>query len=163
MCVRVYHLDVPLAWISLTLSLHSSLSSIAFSRSSGQHPVSMQSCFKISSSQTSYTLSSVWNSPQKNHAYEPALTSLAVSRMSCSSDFNGLGWEVGGHTAAVLWNVAPRICLMLRAAFWYKCHQAFFSMHLASMGCIHIVVWTEQLLEKITLYFIRLVWFPYDR
>ena len=33
------------AWISLTLSRHSSLSFIAISRSSGQHPVSSHSCW----------------------------------------------------------------------------------------------------------------------
>ena len=35
---------VPLAWISLTLSRHFSLSFIASGRSSGQHPVSSHSC-----------------------------------------------------------------------------------------------------------------------
>ena len=36
--------DVRLAWISMTLSLHVSLSFIAFGRSSGLHPVSSHSC-----------------------------------------------------------------------------------------------------------------------
>ena len=35
---------MPLAWISLTLSRHPSLSFIAFGRSSGLHPVSLHSC-----------------------------------------------------------------------------------------------------------------------
>ena len=40
-----YHHDVvPLAWISLTLSRHFSLSFIASGRSSGLHPVSSHSC-----------------------------------------------------------------------------------------------------------------------
>ena len=39
-----HHHVVPLAWISLTLSRHFSLSFIASSRSSGLHPVSSQSC-----------------------------------------------------------------------------------------------------------------------
>ena len=39
-----HHHVVPLAWISLTLSRHSSLSFIAFGRSSGVHPVSSHSC-----------------------------------------------------------------------------------------------------------------------
>ena len=39
-----HHLVVPSAWISLTLSRHTSLSFIASSRSSGLHPVSSQSC-----------------------------------------------------------------------------------------------------------------------
>ena len=45
-CLRHYHHHhvVPLARISLTLSRHFSLSFIAFSRSSGLHPVSSHSC-----------------------------------------------------------------------------------------------------------------------
>ena len=39
-----HHHDVRLARISLTLSLHVSLSFIAFGRSSGLHPVSSHSC-----------------------------------------------------------------------------------------------------------------------
>ena len=37
-------ISMPLAWISLTLSRHFSLSFITSSRSSGLHPVSSQSC-----------------------------------------------------------------------------------------------------------------------
>ena len=39
-----HHHVVPLAWISLTLSRHSSPSLIAFGRSSGLHPISSHSC-----------------------------------------------------------------------------------------------------------------------
>ena len=39
-----HHHVVPLAWISLTLSRHPSLSFIAFGSSSGVHPVSSHSC-----------------------------------------------------------------------------------------------------------------------
>ena len=39
-----YHHVVPLAWISLTLSRHFSLSFFASGRSSGLHPVSSHSC-----------------------------------------------------------------------------------------------------------------------
>ena len=42
--IYIYHHDVWLARISQTLSLHVSLSFIAFSRSSGLHPVSSHSC-----------------------------------------------------------------------------------------------------------------------
>ena len=40
-----HHHVALVAWISLTLSRHSSLSFIALGRSSGQHPVSSQSCW----------------------------------------------------------------------------------------------------------------------
>ena len=39
-----HHHVVPLAWTSLTLSCHSSLSFIASGRSSGLHPLSSKSC-----------------------------------------------------------------------------------------------------------------------
>ena len=39
-----HHHVVPLAWISVTLSRHFSLSFIASGRSSGLHPVSSHSC-----------------------------------------------------------------------------------------------------------------------
>ena len=42
--IYIYHHDVRLARISLTLSLHVSLSFIASGRSSGLHPVSSHSC-----------------------------------------------------------------------------------------------------------------------
>ena len=42
--IAYHHHDVCLARISLTLSLHVSLSFIAFGRSSGLHPVSSHSC-----------------------------------------------------------------------------------------------------------------------
>ena len=41
--IYIYH-DVPLSWISLTLSRHSSLSSTPSGRSSRLHPVTVQSC-----------------------------------------------------------------------------------------------------------------------
>ena len=42
--IYIYHHVTLVAWISLTLSRHSSLSFIALGRSSGQHPVSSHSC-----------------------------------------------------------------------------------------------------------------------
>ena len=42
--IYIHHHVAPSAWISLTLSRHPSLSSIASGRSSGIHPVSVQSC-----------------------------------------------------------------------------------------------------------------------
>ena len=44
-CSNHHHHIALVAWISLTLSRHSSLSFIALGRSSGQHPVSSHSCW----------------------------------------------------------------------------------------------------------------------
>ena len=85
-----HHHSVPLAWISLTLSRHSSLSSFAPGRSSMLHRVSVQIYFNSSP----YPCSYVWGGPPEYIAYELGLTSLVVSRMSCSSNLDGFrdGW-----------------------------------------------------------------------
>ena len=46
--------------------------------------------FVISSTRCSYTCASVWRSPLENVAYERVLAPPAVSRMSCSSNLDGL-------------------------------------------------------------------------
>ena len=44
LCIGHHHHVVPLAWISLTLSRHFSLSFIASGRSSGLHPITSHGC-----------------------------------------------------------------------------------------------------------------------
>ena len=81
-----YHHVALLARISLTLSQHPSLSSIAPGRSSKLHPVSEQGCFILVPSWSSYLCSSMWKGPQKYIVYEFVLTFPAVSCMSGSSN-----------------------------------------------------------------------------
>ena len=96
--VYQHHHVEQLAQISLTLSCHSSLSSIAPSRSSRLHPVSAQSyCREVVHFCSSFNLcSSIRRGPQKNISYEFALNPLAVSRMFASSNLDGFrdGWWV---------------------------------------------------------------------
>ena len=73
------------AQISLTLSRHPSLSSIASGRSSGQHTVSAQSCC---SNWSPCLWSSIWRCPQVYITYELVPTSPAVSRISSSSNLD---------------------------------------------------------------------------
>ena len=82
-----HHHFVPLAWISLTLPHHSSLSSITFGLSSGLYSVSAQ-LQQINSSLSSNVCSSVWRGPEENVAHEFVLNSPAVSIMFCSSDLD---------------------------------------------------------------------------
>ena len=81
MYIYHHHYHVALvAWISLTLSRHSSLSFIALGLSSGQHPVSSHSCF----------CSAMCGGPYEYISYEFVPASPAVSCMSGSSNLNGL-------------------------------------------------------------------------
>ena len=78
-----HHHVMLLAHISLILSRHLSLSSIAPSWSSRLHPVSAQLLY-IGSSWSFCLCSSMWRGPLEYIAYEFVLTSPAVSRMSGS-------------------------------------------------------------------------------
>ena len=84
-----HHHVVPQVRISLTLPRHSSLSSIAFGRSSRQHPVSVQkSCRLVKAEhQTSARSSEVIH--RRMSLTTPPLNSPAVSCVSCSPDGNG--------------------------------------------------------------------------
>ena len=60
-----------------------------------------------------------------------------------------LRWEVSGHTAAVLWEVASRIYSKQYVAFLRSFCLAFSpSVSLASRRCIYTVVVTRSLLER---------------
>ena len=82
--IYIYHYDVPLARINMTLGHHSLLSSIAPVRFSRLHRVSIGSrCCRPN------PCSSVWRGPHENIAYEFVLTSPAVSCMSYLSNVDG--------------------------------------------------------------------------
>ena len=87
-----HHVALP-AQISLTLSHHPSLSSIAPGRSFRLHPVSAQSCY-IGFSWSSNLCLSMWKDPQEYIAYEFVLTSPAVFHISSSSHLDSFhdGW-----------------------------------------------------------------------
>ena len=81
----IHHHVAPSAQISLGLSRHPSLSSIASGRSSGLHSKSAQSCCYVYSCWSSCLCSSMWRGPQEYVTYEFILSSPRVSRMSGSS------------------------------------------------------------------------------
>ena len=89
-----HHHVAPSARISMSLSRHPSLSSIASGRSSGIHPASALKLLYVSSSWSSCLCLSMWRGPQVYITYEFVLTSPAVSRMSGSSNFDSFrnGW-----------------------------------------------------------------------
>ena len=94
-CVTIHHHHVTSpSRISLTLSRHPSLSSIALGKSSSLYPVSAQSCWNIVSSWLSCLWPSMWRCPHEYIAYEFIFSSRAVSRKSGLSNLYNLldGW-----------------------------------------------------------------------
>ena len=91
--VSNHHHVMPSARISLTLSRHPSLSSIAFDRSSGLHPVSAKSCCMLVRADRP-DFASPREGVHRSISYEFVLTSPAVSHMSGSSNLNSFrdGW-----------------------------------------------------------------------
>ena len=80
----------------------------------------------IGSSWSSCLCSSMCRSPLEYISYELVLTSLAMSRMSSSSNFDSFRDEwTGGSTAAALRDAVSRTCSILLAVFLYSCRQAF--------------------------------------
>ena len=73
-----HHYVVPLAWISLTLSRHFSLSFIASGRSSGLHPVSSQSCCMYVWAVVLLLLGHMWGSIGVNHLWARPCFSSSV-------------------------------------------------------------------------------------
>ena len=96
----------------------------------------------VYSSWTSCLCSSQWRGPQEYITYEIIPTSLAVSRVSGSSNFDSFLWRVvGGRTVAVLWGAVSRTCSILLAAFSCNWRQVFSPyVLLVSTWCIHIAV-----------------------
>ena len=94
-----HHHVSPSAQISLTLSPHPSLSSIASARSSGLHPVYSTELLYVGSNWSSSLCSPKWRGPQEYVTYVLVLTSPAMSRMSGSSNLDNFRdrWSVAGH------------------------------------------------------------------
>ena len=80
----------------------------------------------VCSSWSSCLSTSMWRVPQEYITYKFVPTSLAVSRMSGSSNFDSfLWWVVGGRTADALWGAVSRTCSILLTAFLWSYRQAF--------------------------------------
>ena len=119
-----------------SLSHHPSLSSIAFGRSSGLHPVSAQLLY-IGSSWLFYLYSAVRRGSQEYITHELVPTSPAVSRTSGSSNFDS--FMMGGRWLYSycfvrccfqdLFNIARSILVSLPLSF--------FSIRLVSVHVMH--------------------------
>ena len=118
---RSYH-DVRLARISLTLSLHVSLSFIAFGRSSGLHPVSSHSCcMNVRAGRPAF------DRPYVGVHRSTSLTISSLLLQQCPACLVRLTWivfVVGGRTVGAVWGVAARTWSILLAAFLYNCRRA---------------------------------------
>ena len=145
-----HHHDVPLALISQTLHRHSSLSSIAFGRSSRLHLVSTQ----ISSSWSSNTC--LWSM---------SLMSSSLLLQKCA-----------GYLVTLIWIVLEREWRWPCSCWFVECFfqdsfitarsilcQWMSSFLSESMLCICIVVRSQSQPGKMAFYFIRQVWPRYDQ
>ena len=106
-----HHQVTPLARISLILSHHPSLSSIAPSRSSSLHScIGTELLYIGSFAGRPAFCSSMWRGPHEYRDYEFIPNSPTISRMSGSCNFDSSSWwVVGGRTAAALLSSASRI------------------------------------------------------
>ena len=152
-CVCVY---TYIAWISLTLSCHFSLSLTASGWSSGLHPVSSHSCCM-------YVLA---GRPAFARLYvgvhrSRSLMSLSLLLQQCPACLVCLTWIVfviGGRWpySWCLVGVAARICSVMLATFLCNCRLTFSpAVLLVSKWCIHTAVSTRTLPGRNCISFYR--------
>ena len=122
-----HHHVVRLSRISLTLSLHVSLSFIASGRSSGLHPVSSHSCcMYVRAGRPAFD----W--PYAGVHRSTSLTISSLLLQQCPACLVRLAWIVfviGGRwpyscIVGVLLGVAARTCSILLLTFLYNCRLA---------------------------------------
>ena len=140
---------MPLAWISLTLSRHFSLSFIASGRSSGLHPVSSYSCcMYVRAGRPAFA------QPYVGVHRSTSLRSSPLLLQQCPACLVRLTWMVfvmGGRwpynwcflgcCCQDLFNIARNILVYLPSSF-------FSSHFLSSKWCIHTAVFTRSLLGR---------------
>ena len=132
-----HHHDVRLAWISLTLSLHVSLSFIAFGRSSGLHLVSSHSCcMNVRAGRPAFD----WPYAEVHRSTSLTISSLLLQqclaclvRLACIVFVIGgrwpYSWRRVGCCCQDLFNIARNILV------WFP--SSFFSNHLVSVQVVH--------------------------
>ena len=153
-----HHRVMPLAWISLALSRHFSLSFIASGRSSGLHPVSSHSCWMYVGA----------GRPAFARPYVGVHRSTSLMRSSlllqqCPACLVRLTWIVfvtGGRIVGALWGVAARTCSILLSIFLCDCRlwksnltdkmkRSFFQAAVVSILLYGCTTWTQtKRLEK---------------
>ena len=147
-CVETNHV-VPLAWISLTLSRHFSLSFIASGRSSGLHPISSHSCCM-------YVLAGRpgFARPYVGVYRSTSLMSSSLLLQQCPACLVRLTrivlwWEAGGRIVGALLGVAARTYSILLSTFLCNCRLASSpAVLLASKWCIHTAASTRLLFGR---------------
>ena len=140
------HHQILITQSSLTLSYYQFLKSIAPGEYSRLRIVSLKMYTNYSS--LANTDASVYVSMSRRWSWV-CLVSPAVANIS----FVLLGWferwVVNGHTAAVLLDVASRICSKKPVAFLYGCFLHFSQfLCLSSKRCVYTVVKTKSQIEK---------------
>ena len=160
-----YHHHVTLlAWISLTLSCHLSLSSIAPRRSSRLYPVSAQSCcIEVLASHPAFAC------PCEGVHRSMSLMSSSLLRQQCPTclvHLTRIVFIMGGR-----WPYSCRFvgcCLQdlfnIAHSMLVQSLSSFFFIRLVSIHVLHLYssIDTTAVWKKL-FYFISQVWLPYDR
>ena len=132
-----HHHIVPLAWISLTLSRHPSLSFITFGRSSGLHPVSSHSCcMYVRAGRPAFA----WPYAGVHRSTSLMSSSLllqqcpaCLARLTCIVFVMGGKWPhnwcLVGCCHQDLFNIARNILVWLPSSFFFS--------HLVSVQVVH--------------------------
>ena len=117
-----HHHVVPLARISLTLSLHVSLSFIASGRSSGLHPVSSHSCcMYVRAGRPAFD----WPNVGVHRSTSLTISSLLLQQCpACLVRLVCIVFVIGDRIVGALWGVAARTCSILLATFLCNCRLA---------------------------------------
>ena len=151
------HHIVPLAWISLTLSRHFSLSFITSGRSSGLHLVfSLSYCMYVLSGCLAFAR------PYVGFHRSTSIMSLSLLLQQCPVCLVRLTWMVfvmGGRWqySRCLVGVAARSYSILLLTFLCNCRLASSPVvSLASKWCTHTAVSTRPLLGRNCVSFYRL-------
>ena len=118
-----HHHDEWLAWISLTHSLHVSLSFIAFGRSSGLHPVSSHSCcMNVRAGRPAFD----WPYAGVHRSTSHTISSLLLQQCpACLVRLACIVFVIGGRWP-YSWRRVGCCCqdLLLLATFLYNCRRA---------------------------------------
>ena len=157
--MKIYHHHIHVvrsAWIFLTFSRHPSLSSIAFGRSCGLHPVSAQGCcMQVRAGRPAFAR------PCEGVHRSTPLTSSSLLLQQCPACLvrlilivfvMGGRWPYNccfvGCFLQDLFNIARSILVLLPSSF-------FSIRFLASMQCSHIAVSIRPLLRRKCVSFYR--------
>ena len=159
---------MPLARISLTLSCHSSLSFIAFGRSSGLHPVSSHSCcMYVRAGRPAFA----WAYAGAHRSTSLMSSSLLLQqcpaclvRLTCIVFVMGgkwpYSWCLVGSRLTKAWTAIDRLSIIWKSDLTDKMKRSFFQAAVVSILLYGCTTWTltKRLEKKLDGNYTRMLW-----